>query len=263
MSTAARNRHSDRDEHSRHGPGRRVSLPPGETALGDIGIYTVATNPVTGPVTMPPSWTGHFEEQSGSRTCSLGQPGRVCILLHSPWRVPARACVGRLPLHLPDVRPITLSFGIAMGPDVAVPGKSDGVTFGAYLLEGTSVRELLHIHHDKATWQDNSFDLSAYAGKQVTVRLQTEPGPARDPSWDYSFFGDARITAGAAETGIRERLERITSTGAYRATAGPTCGFANDAGRGVTPATCWSSATHSSPSVTAGTSSSTRVRTAG
>ena len=53
-------------------------------------------------------------------------------------------------------------------------------------------------HHDKAEWIDYSFDLSPYSGKTVIVRLQVEPGPRNDASFDFSFFGDAKITVGNA-----------------------------------------------------------------
>ncbi len=215
-----------------------VPLPPGETALGDIGLYTVSyQSEGSQPVVMPPSWTGHFEGQSGisyvPRTAVLG---RDAILLHSPWRVPPGKVWVDYRLQLPDVRPITLSFGIAMQPDVAVPGKSDGVTFGAYIVQDTGPTELLHTHHDRAEWQDHSFDLSPYAGRQVTLRLQTEPGPADDASWDYSYFGEAKIQAGTVQSSRTAKLQRLTSTRAYTAVAGADLQkLANDPTGGVVP----------------------------
>ncbi len=215
-----------------------VPLPPGETCLGDIGIYTVSyQSGDSQPVVMPPSWTGHFEDTSGisyvPRTSVLG---RDALLLHSPWRVPPGKVWVDYQLQLPDVRPITLSFGIAMLPDVAVPGKSDGVTFGAYIVQDTGTTELLHIHHDRAEWQDYSFDLSPYAGRQITLRLQTEPGPANDASWDYSYFGGAKIHAGTAQTSRAAKLERLTSTHAYKAVVSADLQkLANDPTAGVVP----------------------------
>ena len=51
--------------------------------------------------------------------------------MHSPWHVPPGRTWVDYRLALPQATPIRLAFGIAMGPDVAVPDKSDGVTFSA------------------------------------------------------------------------------------------------------------------------------------
>lgn len=199
-----------------------VPLPPGETYIGDIGIYRVAYQSYDGDVVeMPVSWTGHFETVSGiSYVPHERLLGRDAILLHSPWHVPPGKVWVDYQLALPDARPITLSFGIAMRPDVAVPDRSDGVTFSCYLIDGADEQELMRQHQDKGEWLDYTFDLSPYAGKQITLRLQTEPGPNNSPSFDFSYFGDPKITAGTGAQGRRELLRRLTSSKAYRATAG-------------------------------------------
>ncbi|MCX7598420.1 MAG: hypothetical protein N2512_06075, partial [Armatimonadetes bacterium] len=197
-----------------------VPIPAGETFLRDIGIYRVAYQSYGGQVVeMPPSWIGHFEQVSGvSYLPDQHVLGRSAILLHSPWRVaPGRAFVD-YPLRLPNTKPITLSFGIAMGPEFVVPGRSDGVTFSAFVIDGGRERELFRKHQAAAEWLDYSFDLSEFAGREIVLRLQTEPGPNNDPSWDYSYFGDARIVAGGVQQTRAGLLERLTSTRAYRAT---------------------------------------------
>ena len=195
-----------------------VSLPSGETYLGDIGIYRVTYQSYDKePVAMPLSWTGHFTTETGiSYLSSERILGRSAILLHSPWRVPPGKVWVDYLVRLPEVTPIVLSFGIAMAPDVAVPGRSDGVTFSAYLLQGDQNLELMRQHQAKAEWKDYRFNLTQYAGQVITLRLQTEPGPKNDPSWDYSYFGDAKISAGPE---IRAKLlQRLLSAPAYQAT---------------------------------------------
>ena len=197
-----------------------VPLPPGETYLGDIGIYRVAYQSYDGEtVEMPVSWSGHFEATSGiSYVPHEHLMGRRAILLHSPWHVqPGKVWVDYR-LQLPEAAPLKLSFGIAMRPDVAVPDKSDGVTFGCYLTDDEGEQELMRQHQDKGEWLEYSFDLSAHAGKDVALRLQTEPGPNNSPSFDFSYFGDPKITAGEAREGRRELLRKLTTTKAYRAT---------------------------------------------
>ncbi|MGA2258702.1 MAG: DUF5696 domain-containing protein, partial [Thermoguttaceae bacterium] len=215
-----------------------VSLPPGETLLTDIGIYRVSWQSYgQSAVAMPGAWMGHFDAQSGISYQPWGRVlGRQALLMHSPWHVPPGKTWIDYPLALPKTSPIRLTFGIAMGPDVAVPGKSDGVTFSCYLLADGEHRELMRRHHAKAEWIDYSFDLSPYAGKTVIVRLQVEPGPRNDASFDFSFFGDAKIAIGSESEPRGRIVSKIVSTKAYRATVDhDLAALSNSAGQGVTP----------------------------
>jgi len=192
-----------------------VKLPAGVTPLAEIGIYHVAWQSYNGPVVdMPPSWLGHFEDASGI-SYQPGQRvlGRDTILLHSPWRAaPGKVWVDYR-LALPDIAPLEFRTGITMAPDVAVPGKSDGVTFSAFV-EG---RELIRQHHDQGEWRDYTFDLAAWRGKTITLRLQCEPGPANSPSFDFSYWGEPRIIAGEGQASIARELQTITASKAYQA----------------------------------------------
>ncbi|MCY3019005.1 MAG: DUF5696 domain-containing protein, partial [Planctomycetota bacterium] len=189
------------------------------------------------PVAMPLSWMGHFDAQTGISYTPWGRVlGREALLLHSPWHVPPGKVWVDYQVALPQVTPIALSFGIAMGPDVATPDKSDGVTFSGYLVADGQERELMRKHHDKGEWLDYTFDLSPFAGKTVTVRLQAEPGPKNNASFDYSFFGDARITVGGTKVDRAELVKRLTTTRAYQATArASAASLSNSPKNGVTP----------------------------
>ena len=221
-----------------------VSLPPGETPLTEIGIYRVSWQSYgQPPVAMPGAWMGHFDARSGISYQPWGRLlGRNALLMHSPWHVPPGKTWVDYPLALPKTTPIRLAFGIAMGPDVAVPGKSDGVTFSCYLIVDGKQQELMRRHHDKAEWIDYSFDLSPHAGKTVTVRLQVEPGPRNDASFDFSFFGDAKIAVGnTAEPRGGHHVpmvvvKEITSSKAYQAASGASLtAICNSPGHGVAP----------------------------
>jgi len=215
-----------------------VPIPPGVTPLSDIGVYQVAYQSGEGkPVAMPVSWTGHFVDPSG---ISYLPTERVldhdAILLHSPWKVPPGKVWVNYQLLLPKVTPIELSFGIAMPPDMLVPGRSDGVTFSCTLIHDGREQELMRRHYAEAAWADYHFNLSQYAGEGITLRLQTEPGPKNDPSFDYSYFGGAKIVAGKGEGGRDGLLRQLTSTRAYRATEKVSlAGLANRADLGVAP----------------------------
>ncbi len=197
-----------------------VPLPVGETLLQDIGIYRVGWQSYGGPpVDMPLGWAGHFDPQTGISY----QPwtrvlGRQALLMHSPWHVPPGKVWVDYDLALPRTTPIWLTFGIAMGPDVAVPDKSDGVTFSCSLVAGGQRHELMHQHHDQGKWVDFRFDLSSHAGKTVQLRLQVEPGPKNNSSFDYSFFGNAKVAVGESPRDHSEAVKLLTTSRAYQAT---------------------------------------------
>ena len=215
-----------------------VPLPAGETALTDIGLYQVWWQSYGGkPVEMPTSWIGHFDERSGISYKPWGKVlGREAFLIHSPWRVsPGRTWV-EYQLALPRLTPIHLSFGIVMGPESGVPEKSDGATFSCDLTARGAERQLMREHQATEKWKLFDFDLSPYAGETVKLRLQVEPGPKNDPSWDYSFFGDAKIVVGTARDARDEWVKRLTSTRAYAATSKASLlPLGNSAGCGVVP----------------------------
>ena len=182
---------------------RPVIVAPGETALGDLGRYRIGYQSYgQAAVDLPAGWSGDIGSPSGvGYLPNESVLGRDAILLHSPWKVPPGKAWVDYRLLLPRASPLALAFGIAMRPDLAVPGKSDGVTFSAYAIADGRERELMREHWAKGEWKDFRFDLAEFAGREVTVRFQTEPGPANSPSFDFSYFGRAIVTAGPAGTG--------------------------------------------------------------
>jgi len=220
------------------GQERSVTIGPGVTPLADIGIYRVGYQSYGHElVEMPGSWVGHFDGATGiSYVPHSLISGRDALLLHSPWRTDPGLTRVEYRLALPDVRPLRLTFGIAMGPGMVGPERSDGVTFSAAIIDGATESEFLRQHYTESEWHDVALDLAPWAGKTITLRLQVEPGPANSPSFDYSYFGDAKITAGQGGEGRRELLRRLTNTKAYRATSDVSlAALANDPRRGVVP----------------------------
>ena len=197
-----------------------VPVPPGEMLLVDIGIHQVGWQSYgKAPVTMPRGWEGHFEPHTGISYTDWGQIyGRRALLMHSPWHVPPGKTWVDYPLSLPAAGPIRLSFGIAMGPDAETAARSDGVTFSCYLTVDGREQQLMRLHYTKPEWKDFHFDLSPHAGKQVVLRLQVEPGPKNDASFDLSMFGDAKIKVGTAVVDRAALVRKILNSRAYRAT---------------------------------------------
>ncbi|MBI2421914.1 MAG: hypothetical protein HYV27_03710 [Candidatus Hydrogenedentes bacterium] len=181
-------------------PTPHASLPPGTTLLGDLGYAHIGYQSYEGSEkAFPPGWQG-VDGPSGV-TYQPGEPllGRDSFMMHSPWRVPVGKTWMAYPMQLPLETPITLHFGIAMRKDAFNPGKSDGVTFSAHVVDDEGDHELMREHHAVTAWKDFQIDLSAWAGKAVELRLQVEPGPEKDCGWDYSHFSAPSIVAGAEE----------------------------------------------------------------
>jgi len=219
-------------------PNLSVPLQPGATQLADIGMYRVFWQSYgSEPVAMPVSWAGHFEPRAGISYRDSGRVmGRRALLLHSPWHVPPGKTWVEYQFELPRSESVRLKFAIAMGPDVMRPGRSDGVIFSCYLTVDGREQELLRRHHAEARWLDYDFDLTAHAGKSVLVRLQVEPGPKNSASFDYSYFGDARVMIGQSKPQRSETLRRLTTTRSYQATARADLRrLANRADQGILP----------------------------
>ncbi|MHB8996532.1 MAG: DUF5696 domain-containing protein [Armatimonadota bacterium] len=224
--------------HSAHAADLTVALPPGETSLLDVGMYRVGYQSVGGEVVwMPDSWVGHFEPVAGISYSPGSQVlGRPTLLLHSPWHIPPGKTFVDYRLKLPEVAPITLSFGIAMGLGQVAPGKSDGVTFSAYFTDKLQENELLREHVTSEAWKDFTFDLSLCAGETISIRLQVEPGPKNNPSFDFSYWGAPKIVCGAAGEARAQLLAQLTGAKAYQATAKSDLrALSNVPGQGVTP----------------------------
>ena len=197
-----------------------LQVPLGETLLAEVGRARVGwQSSGKAAVWMPPGWRGHFDDATGISCQNVGQLlGREALLLHSPWRVPPGRTWVEYPLTLPQTTPIRLAFGIAMGPGRVGPDLSDGVTFSCALTAAGVETELMRNHYAQAEWLDYAFDLSAHAGQLVTLRLQVEPGPQHNSSFDYSYFGNARITVGDRTRNPAELAKQLTQERAYQAT---------------------------------------------
>lgn len=215
-----------------------VPLAAGETRLAEIGIYQVGwRSRGAAPVVMPLSWHGESDPATGiAYQIKPSFLGREALMMHSPWRVPGGAAWVDYRLALPTIRPITLAFGIAMEPSAALPGKSDGVTFSAAIKGDGGEHELLRRHWDKGEWEDHALDLSAHAGKTITLRLQVEPGPEHNASWDFSHFGDPRITIGGGGSTRNAAAGRLLAGKAWKATsAADMRALSNTPAHGIAP----------------------------
>lgn len=215
-----------------------IHLPPGSTALADIGLYRVGWQSYGGqPGWMPLSWSGHFDSATGISYLKWGTVlGRDALLMHSPWHVPPGKTWADYELALPAGQPARLAFGITMSPEAMFADRSDGVTFSVYLTVDGQQTELMREHYAKAEWEDHAFDLSKYAGKTATLRLQVEPGPKNNASFDYSFFGEPSVVIGSATNSPAPSIAPLISTKAYKSTqSAPRTRLSNTSKNGVIP----------------------------
>ena len=214
-----------------------VSL--GKTSLLDIGLYQVTCQSYgKDAILLPPNFMGSDIATGVIYDPSFQQDGKKALLLHSPWKLPAGSTWVDYQLLLPEATPLKLQFAVAMRHGVVDATHSDGVTFSAYVAEpGQEPRELYREHIVSDKWKPLEFDLSSFAGKPCVIRLQVEPGPANNPSFDYSYFGDPAIVAGTlSDSAFRRQAVELLNLPSIKAVSGQSLKpLANTHLRGVTP----------------------------
>ncbi|UCC68681.1 MAG: hypothetical protein JSV79_01715 [Armatimonadota bacterium] len=91
----------------------------------------------------------------------------------------------RFPVALPE-EPTYLLFGAFLS---RAPGPSDGAEFVVKVGDETVFSEVIN----SSSAQRREVDLRAYAGKTVTIKLITGPGPRKNVSADWALWLDPRI----------------------------------------------------------------------
>ena len=167
-----------------------ATLPDGPTLLLDeVGSYGVGYQRRGEPETaLPEGWTGGLDSPTGAACQPEGvQNGQACWLLHCPWRGRTGVTFQDFTVALPPVPRITLRGDTALRADAV--GKSDGVVFRVFV----NGAKRFEAERRDADWQGLAIDLSAEAGKTVTLRFETDPGPRDDPSFDFALWAGRRL----------------------------------------------------------------------
>ena len=99
-------------------------------------------------------------------------------------------------LDLPSVSPIAFSCSNYLSAHGK--GSSDGVEYRVYVVEEGCSPQLVcsHVVKDPDSWRDMSGDLTPWAGKKVSLRLWTGPGPKMNSAYDSGGWGDAMLLLG-------------------------------------------------------------------
>lgn len=165
----------------------------------EVGLYRLSCTYRSGKVVhFPAGWTGDFDEATGLAYKAEG-PG--VTLLHCPWRGGTGTSDQEFLIRLPRSRSISLKGSVAMGERAL--GKSDGATFRVFV----NGKKRFEVIKTDGEWQPYSIDLASFAGKIVSIRFETDPGPHDESSFDFSLWKDRRIEF----VGIPPRKQTVSS----------------------------------------------------
>lgn len=163
-------------------------------------------------VTQAPGWRGS-DAASGSsfdiRSVDRGT-SRPAVVMHVPYRGGTGRCWTEWTVELPPKGPIVLFFATALAhPGERADQRSDGVRHRVLVRElgkegdWTVAFEELCIARQ---WSKGRVDLSVWAGRTIRLRLENDPGPRRNSSFDLSAWAEPVLAAGrAVEMGDRPR----------------------------------------------------------
>ncbi|MDF2440110.1 MAG: hypothetical protein JWN98_1094, partial [Abditibacteriota bacterium] len=172
--------------------GAQSTLSEGQT-LFDRGAAQAVTRPI--------GWGG-TDTESGTvvqiNDIDRGE-GRRAIAIHPPWRLGWGEVALNYRVKLPTLKPVALEFATAIRDHNAQSeAGSDGVDFRVYVVDGTARKLVWQRLSAAKTWQPSRVDLSAYAGRTITLQLFTGPGPAHNTSSDQAYWAEPAIVSGLA-----------------------------------------------------------------
>ncbi len=150
------------------------------------------------PAALPVGWQGS-EANTGASVQLLNVDRgdqRHALGMHPPWRKAWGEVSVDYQVKLPSQTPITLNFATAIRDHSAEESASDGVEFTVLLKDGSAFKTLSSRFSAAKRWETSALDLSAYAGREVTLRLMTGPGPAHNTSCDQSYWAEPTLVAG-------------------------------------------------------------------
>ena len=142
------------------------------------------------------AWGGHFTK-GDLHADGVRKPG---FNSHPPYLKGAGFIWSDFPLSLPAVTPIAFDTETVIfsnrGQSKAPP--SDGVEYKVFVLEEGQAPKLVaaQIVTKPLVWHELAADLSPWAGKTITLRLWTGPGPKLNTCCDGGGWGDVKLLIG-------------------------------------------------------------------
>lgn len=153
------------------------------------------------PTVLPVGFSGTDEKSASSiyrQNVRRGGEFRQSINMHPPYRGGVGNVGVEYRIRLPETTPISLSFFSAVRDTKPPETPSDGVTFRVLVDKDLSGKfETVYEKHNAETiWVENEVDLSRFAGKEIILRLESDPGPKRNTNCDSCYWGDVMLFAG-------------------------------------------------------------------
>lgn len=151
---------------------------------------------------MGTGWTGSDAQSAASISIgAVAAPDRRhAVSLHPPYRGGTGSCWAEWTIDLPDTLPIVLSFATAIHHSGETDkGRSDGVLYRVRVAQAAAPAQWTVAHeefHDAREWKSDRVDLSAYAGGRILLRLESDPGPKRNTTFDSSHWAWPVIASG-------------------------------------------------------------------
>ncbi len=121
---------------------------------------------------------------------NINGDSRVTLFEHPPSKITYK-------LTVPENS--SLTFGIALNPEIWSSDKGDGVIFEILMKDGMEERKLFSKYIDPKNkvedrkWHDERIDLSEYKGKEVLLTFITSPGPSNNTNYDWAGWSFPKI----------------------------------------------------------------------
>jgi hypothetical protein len=124
-------------------------------------------------VSQPIGWRGSVESSGANFDIYdiTRDTTKKSLAMHPTWRGGAGTVFAQYKIKLPDIKPITFSFFNAIRDITPPEPPSDGVTFRVWVGE----KAVYEKHTDSKIWLGGKVDLSAFAGQEITLRLESHP----------------------------------------------------------------------------------------
>jgi len=134
---------------------------------------------------------------------------KECIFMHPPYKVGVGYVLAAFDLSLPEGRPaLDFSLGFRAGSST-----QDGCLFKVVVIEDGQATELFSEQYATLNeWARRSADLSPFAGRDVTLKLVTDVGPADNSYSDWAAWGDPRIVMDETVLEVRILEQKPAST---------------------------------------------------
>jgi hypothetical protein len=195
----------------------------GALQLDKLNMFqiTVATHGRE-PVAQSQGWRGHDEATGGSCSFTDANRGdlRRAINVHPPYRGGWGQMWADCQLKLPAGGPLMLEFATAIRDvDIKREPPSDGVQFEVHVKTTHGFTNLFTRFSKATQWETARVDLTAFAGRDVTLRFVTDPGPAHNTTCDSSFWSVPTLFCGptpTVESDVAKQARRAQAVAAAR-----------------------------------------------